>query len=139
MGAAVAPPRPSMAQVPSGGTIAEVRIEGTQRVEPETVRSYMQVQPGDPFDTNRIDKSLKSLFATGLFADVTLRRDGDALIVTVVENPIINRIAFEGNHKLSDDTLNQEIQLKPRTVYTRFSGNDFRTCRVVSEGALYES
>jgi outer membrane protein insertion porin family len=119
LGVATPPPRESLAQVPSGGTIAEIRIEGTQRVEPETVRSYMQVQPGDPFDSDRVDKSLKSLFATGLFADVTLRREGDALIVRVVENPIINRIAFEGNHKLSDETLTQEVQLKPRTVYTR--------------------
>jgi outer membrane protein insertion porin family len=111
--------RPAMAQIPSGGTIAEIRVEGTQRVEPETVRSYMLVQPGDPFDTDRIDRSLKSLFATGLFADVALRRDGDALIVRVVENPIINRIAFEGNHKLSDQTLDSEVQLKPRVVYTR--------------------
>jgi outer membrane protein insertion porin family len=118
-GAAILPSRQTMAQVPSGGTIAEIRIEGTQRVEPETVRSYMQVQPGDPFDADRIDQSLKSLFATGLFADVTLRREGNALIVRVVENPVINRIAFEGNHKLNEDTLNQEIQLKPRTVYTR--------------------
>jgi outer membrane protein insertion porin family len=116
---AVVPPRQSAAQVPSGGTIAEIRIEGTRRVDPGTVRSYLKVQPGDPFDADRIDKSLKSLFATGLFADVTLRRDGDALVVRVVENPVINRIAFEGNKKLSDDTLNQEIQLKPRTVYTR--------------------
>ena len=113
------PIRQAVAQVPSGGIISEIRIEGTQRVEPETVRSYMQVQPGDPFDADKIDKSLKSLFATGLFADVRLRREGNALIVSVVENPVINRIAFEGNHKLSDDTLNQEIQLKPRTVYTR--------------------
>ena len=116
---AVLPPGQSVAQVPPGGTIAEIRIEGTQRVEPETVRSYLKVQPGDAFDADLIDKSLKSLFATGLFADVNLRRDGDALIVKVVENPVINRIAFEGNSKLSDDTLNQEIQLKPRTVYTR--------------------
>jgi outer membrane protein insertion porin family len=113
------PIRQAAAQVPSGGIISEIRIEGTQRVEPETVRSYMQVQPGDPFDADKIDKSLKSLFATGLFADVRLRRDGNALIVSVVENPVINRISFEGNHKLSDETLNQEIQLKPRTVYTR--------------------
>jgi outer membrane protein insertion porin family len=118
-GVVAPPPRESLAQVPSGGTIAEIRIEGTQRVEPETVRSYMQVQPGDPFDSDRVDQSLKSLFATGLFADVTLRREGNALIVRVVENPIINRIAFEGNHKLSDETLTQEVQLKPRTVYTR--------------------
>ncbi|HEV2551513.1 MAG TPA: outer membrane protein assembly factor BamA [Stellaceae bacterium] len=119
LGVAAPPPRESFAQVPSGGTIAEIRIEGMQRVEPETVRSYMKVQPGDPFDSGRVDESLKSLFATGLFADVTLRREGDALVVRVVENPIINRIAFEGNHKLSDETLTQEVQLKPRTVYTR--------------------
>ncbi|HZB90219.1 MAG TPA: outer membrane protein assembly factor BamA [Stellaceae bacterium] len=116
---AVLPISRAVAQVPSGGIISEVRIEGAQRVEPETVRSYMQVQPGDPFDADKIDKSLKSLFATGLFADVTLRREGNALIVRVVENPVINRIAFEGNRKLSDETLNQEIQLKPRSVYSR--------------------
>ncbi len=109
----------SQAQIQSGGTIKEVRVEGTQRVEPETVRSYLVVQAGDPFDAARIDKSLKSLYATGLFADVTLRRDGDALVVRVVENPVINRISFEGNHKLSDDTLNSEIQLRSRVVYTR--------------------
>jgi len=119
VGTAALPMRPAIAQIPSGGTISEIRIEGTQRVEPETVRSYMLVQPGDPFDSDRIDRSLKSLFATGLFADVALRREGDVLIVRVVENPIINRIAFEGNHKLSDQTLDAEVQLKPRVVYTR--------------------
>ncbi|HEY0525401.1 MAG TPA: outer membrane protein assembly factor BamA [Stellaceae bacterium] len=101
------------------GIVREVRIEGTQRIEPETVRSYLLVQPGDPFDEGRIDRSLKALFATGLFADVSLRRDGDALVVRVVENPIINRIAFEGNRRLDDQALLNEIQLKPRVVYTR--------------------
>lgn len=98
-----------VAQIPSGGIIKEVRIEGTQRVEPETVKSYLLVQPGDPFDADRVDRSLKALFATGLFTDVTLRREGDALVVRVVENPVINRIAFEGNRKLSDQTLTDEI------------------------------
>ena len=65
------------------------------------------------------DRSLKALFATGLFADVKLSRDGNTLVVKVVENPIINRIAFEGNHKLDDKELNAEIQLRPRVVYTR--------------------
>ncbi len=110
---------PIKAQIPSGGTIQEIRIEGTQRVEPETVRSYLLVQPGDAFDTDRIDRSLKALYATGLFSDVTLRREGDALTVRVVENPVINRIAFEGNKRLSDQSLNDEIQLRPRIVYTR--------------------
>ncbi len=83
------------------------------------MRSYLLVQPGDGFDADRIDKSLKALFATGLFSDVTLRREGDSLIVRVVENPVINRIAFEGNKKLSDQSLTDEIQLRPRIVYTR--------------------
>ncbi len=103
----------------AGGTIQEIRIEGTQRVEPDTVRSYLQVQPGEPYDAQKLDASLKALFATGLFSDVTIRRDGDALVVHVVENPVINRIAFEGNSKLTDESLTDEIQLRPRLVYTR--------------------
>jgi outer membrane protein insertion porin family len=103
----------------TGGTIASVRIEGIQRIEPETVRSYLLVQTGDPWDAERIDRSLKALFATGLFADVKLVREGNVLVIRVVENPIINRIAFEGNSKLSDKDLNGEIQLRPRVVYTR--------------------
>jgi outer membrane protein insertion porin family len=103
----------------SGGTIEEIRVEGTQRIEPATVRSYMLVNPGQPFDAERLDRSLKSIFATGLFADVTLSREGNALIVRVVENPIINRIAFEGNDRLEDDELEAEIELRPRVVFTR--------------------
>ena len=110
---------PTSGGINAGDTIEEVRIEGTQRVEPETVRSYMQIGPGDKFESERLDQSLKSLFATGLFSDVTLRREGNALIVHVVENPVINRVAFEGNSKLSDETLNNEVQLKTRGVYTR--------------------
>jgi outer membrane protein insertion porin family len=116
----VAPvPAAAPAAVAPGGIVREVRIEGSQRVEPETIRSYLLIQPGDPFDTERIDRSLKALFATGLFADVAIRREGDGMIVRVVENPIINRIAFEGNRKLSDNQLTAEVQLKPRTVFTR--------------------
>ncbi len=100
------------------GTIADIRVEGSQRIEAATVRSYMLVQAGDSFDPDRIDRSLKTLYATGLFSDVRLERQGDTLIVHVVENPTINRIAFEGNRKLNDDTLRGEVQLKPRGVYT---------------------
>ena len=103
----------------SGGTIKEIRVEGTQRIEPETVRSYMRINPGDAFDAVRLDRSLKNIFSTGLFADVTLRREGDVLVVSVVENPIINRIAFEGNDRLDDDALRAEITLRPRLVFTR--------------------
>lgn len=108
-----------VAQVFSGGTIRDIRVEGVQRIEPSTVRSYLTVQPGQPFDPDRIDESLKALFNTGLFADVVLKRDGDTLVVAVVENPIINRIAFEGNRRIEKENLEKEIQLRPRVVYTR--------------------
>lgn len=102
-----------------GGIVREVRVEGTQRIEPATVQSYMVIQPGDRFDTENMDRSIKTLFATGLFADVWLRREGDALIVTVRENPIVNRVAFEGNRAIGDEVLRGEIQTRPRSVFTR--------------------
>lgn len=99
--------------------IESVRVEGNQRIEADTIRSYLTVHPGDPFDPRAIDESLKSLFATGLFADVTMSREGQTLVVRIVENPIVNRVAFEGNDALSEDTLKAEVQLQPRMVYTR--------------------
>ncbi len=76
--ACLADPARVLAQsITSGGTIAEIRIDGAQRIEPESVRSYMRVNEGDPFDPVRLNKSLKNIFSTGLFADVTLRREGD--------------------------------------------------------------
>ncbi|MGF1631115.1 MAG: outer membrane protein assembly factor BamA [Kiloniellaceae bacterium] len=113
-------PQSSAAQsILSGGRIGDIRIDGTQRIEAATVRSYMRVNPGDPFDPVRLDDSLKSLFATGLFADVRLEREGDTLVVVVAENPIVNRIAFEGNQRIDNETLQQEIELRPRVVFTR--------------------
>lgn len=102
-----------------GTIVSSVRVEGNQRIEPETVRSYMLIAPGDPYSPEIVDQSLKRLFATQLFADVTIRLDGSILIVSLVENPIINRIAFEGNDKQDDDELREELQLRPRVVYTR--------------------
>ena len=103
----------------TGDRIVEIQVVGSRRIEPATVLSYMQVAPGDTFDDRRLDESLKSLFGTGLFNDVTLRREGTALIVQVVENPIINRIAFEGNDRLDDEALDGEVSLRPRIVFTR--------------------
>jgi outer membrane protein insertion porin family len=101
-----------------GGVITAIRVEGNQRIEEGTIRSYMLVQPGSPFEPDTIDRSLKSLYATGLFADVNLTREGTTLVVRVRENPIVNRIAFEGNHKLTDENLRAELQLRPRAVFT---------------------
>ncbi len=99
--------------------VSQIVVQGNQRIEAETVRSYLQINPGDPFSPDLIDLSLQSLFQTGLFADVQITRSGNNLVVTVEENPIINRIAFEGNDELDDEALNKEVQLRPRTVFTR--------------------
>src|SRR3546814_9076994 len=79
----------------------------------------MAIKEGDVLDPDAVNQSLKTLFATGLFSDVTIRREGDTLVVRVVENPIINRIAFEGNKELSDEVLTPEVQLRPRIAFTR--------------------
>ncbi|KCZ53877.1 outer membrane protein assembly complex, YaeT protein [Hyphomonas chukchiensis] len=101
-----------------GGTIRSILVEGNQRIEARTVQSYLLVEPGDPFDPERIDLSLKTLFATNLFADVSIDRSGDDLLVRVVENPIINRVIFEGNKALKDDKFKEEIQAAPRGIFT---------------------
>jgi len=103
----------------SGGSIREIIIEGSHRIEQSTVRSYLLVREGDPFDPERIDRSLKSLFATGLFADISIDRQAQSLVIRLVENPIINRIAFEGNQRVEDEVLETEVQLRPRVVFTR--------------------
>ncbi|MEQ8333054.1 outer membrane protein assembly factor BamA [Nisaea sp.] len=99
--------------------VDEIEVVGTQRVDPETVRSYMSVKVGDSVDAAGLDRSLKALFGTGLFADVSLRPAGGRITVTVVENPVINRIAFEGNKRIKDEELEREVELQPRRVFTR--------------------
>lgn len=100
-------------------TIDAIEVRGTERIEAATVQSYLTVAPGDPYDEEAVDASLKNLFATGLFADVSVSRRDDTLIIDVKENPIINRIAFEGNRRLDNDKLEPEVRLRPRVVYTR--------------------
>ena len=100
-------------------TISQIEVEGTQRVEPQTVLSYLDLKVGDPMTRDSLNRALKRLFATGLFADVTLRQRGEALVVEVAENPVINEIAFEGNDRIEDAELLAEIQMRPRQVFTR--------------------
>src|ERR1051326_3640658 len=103
----------------TGSMVRDIRVRGTQRIEPGSVLSYMSIHVGDPYDEKVVDQSLKTLFATGLFADVKINWDGAVLTVNVVENPIINQIVFEGESKVSEKDLTKEVQLKPRTVFTR--------------------
>jgi outer membrane protein insertion porin family len=108
----------SVAQA-QGFVIREIRVVGNKRVEPETVRSYLRFSTGDAYDAGKVDQSVQALFATGLFSDVRIDREGTAAVVTVVENPVIHQVAFEGNREVEKDTLQSEVQLKPRSIYTR--------------------
>ena len=103
---------------PSGVAIRRVLVEGNQRIEPATIASYLQVGPGDTFDPERIDMSIKTLFATGLFSDVQIEQRGGDLVVVVSENPIINRVIFEGMSTLDEEDLEGEVQARPRSVFT---------------------
>ena len=107
------------AQVAQETPIARVLVTGNQRVETRTIQAYLLVAPGDAFDPERIDLSVKTLFATQLFADVLIERDGSDLLVRVVENPIINQVIFEGNKSIRKDKLEEETDAAPREVFTQ--------------------
>jgi outer membrane protein insertion porin family len=100
-------------------TVDSIQVEGNRRVELETIRSYFKPGPGGKLDQGRIDDGLKALIETGLFQDVRINQAGGRLVVTVVENPVIGRLAFEGNKKVKDDQLSAEIQSKPRGTLSR--------------------
>lgn len=99
--------------------VRQIEVNGAERVDPSTVLSYLDLEVGQELNRVSLDRALKSLFSTGLFADVSLDQRGETIIVNVVENPIINQIAFEGNDKIEDDELQAEVQLRPRQVFTR--------------------
>ncbi len=97
---------------------SQIVVEGNRRVEADTIRSYFK-STGGGLSAHQIDEGLKGLYATGLFQDIQIRQAGGRLIVTVVENPVINRIAFEGNSKAKDEQLLAEIQSKVRGTLSR--------------------
>lgn len=101
--------------------VSGIRVLGSERVEPTTVLTYLSLKHGDEVTQDALDNALKSLFATGLFADVQVSETGGVVTVQVTENPIINEVAFEGNTELEDEKLQGEIQARPRQVFTRSS------------------
>ena len=107
------------AQAQSGAIIEEIAISGNLRVDAETVLSYLPLSVGDEFDPAALDSALKALYATGLFSDVEISEEGARLVVVVQENPIINRIAFEGNDIIDDETLRTETLLRERATFNR--------------------
>src|SRR5947209_10652074 len=100
-------------------TASSIIVEGNRRVESDTIRSYFRVGPGERLDALKVDEGVKALFATGLFADVRPTFQGNRVIITVVENAVISRIQFEGNKRVKDEQLTQEIQSKPRGSLSR--------------------
>ena len=103
----------------NSGKIADIRVEGNQRVEARTIVSYLGLSTGSGFSQEEIDLGLKNLFATGFFADVKLLRAGNALVVRVVENPVISEVAFEGNSRVETSDLEKEVELKPRSIFSQ--------------------
>ncbi len=99
--------------------INQIVVRGNVRIEPSTIAAYLRLRRGEPFDLAKMDESLKTMIATGIFSDVRLYQDGNDLVVQVIENPIINRIIFEGNKKLDNEDLGEEVRLRPRQFYTR--------------------
>jgi len=113
-----APTAPAPVTV-NGGTIKSINVTGSQRLEPDTVRSYIQLRAGGPYTTESMDQAIRDLFETELFTDVQIRDDNGNLTVEVKENPVINRIILEGNKRLKEDKINKEIKLAPRQIFTR--------------------
>jgi outer membrane protein insertion porin family len=112
--AAMLVPSPVAAQ-----TVSSIQVEGNRRVEIETIRSYFKPGPGGRLDQAQIDDGLKALIETGLFQDVRISQSGGRVLVTVIENPVIGRVAFEGNKKVKDEQLSAEVQSKPRGTLSR--------------------
>ncbi len=100
--------------------VRDIKVEGLERVEPETVMSYIDIQRNKTVSQDRLDEALKQLYATGLFTDVVFNFKSDGLLtIKVVENPIINKRVFDGNNKVDDSILESEVQLAPRAIYSR--------------------
>ncbi|MEM8552555.1 MAG: outer membrane protein assembly factor BamA, partial [Pseudomonadota bacterium] len=98
---------------------SRISIEGNNRVDDSTVAAYLTIQPGASYGASDIDDSLEALFATGLFEDVTIVQRGSTLVVRVVENPVISRVSFEGNRRVSDEILTSTVQSRERSVFSR--------------------
>ncbi len=116
---ALVAPGAALAQAAQSSVVQRIVVQGNERIEQGTVMSYLPIQPGDTVDAARLDLALKTLARTDLFADVKIEMLSGDLIVKVVENPIINQVVFEGNSSLKEDKLKDEVQIRPRGIFTR--------------------
>ena len=107
------------AQVAYAQTVNSIVVQGNRRVESATIRAYFRPGPGGRLGPFEIDQGLKTLYATGLFQDIRVSQSGGRLVLTVIENPVINRVAFEGNRQVKDEQLKLEVQSKERGTLSR--------------------
>ncbi len=114
-----APPAAPQATAPQTGVVQRIVVQGNVRIEQATILSYLPIQAGDTVGPEQIDIAVKTLFKTDLFADVQIRLVNGDLVVRVAENPIINQVVFEGNNNLKDDKLQDEVQVRPRGIFTK--------------------
>ena len=117
--AQTAAPAPAAPAAVGGGVVSQIQVQGAERLEPDTVRSYIKLRPGQPYTRESLDQALKDLYATELFADVQIRDQVGTLVITVKENPVVNRIVLEGNKRLKEDKIRPEIRLAPRQIFSR--------------------
>ncbi len=104
---------------PQEGVVQRIIVTGNERIEQSTILSYLPLQAGDTANPAKIDLALKALFRTDLFADVKLNFLNGDLTIVVVENPIINKVVFEGNSGLKEDKLRDEVTIRPRGIFTK--------------------
>jgi outer membrane protein insertion porin family len=115
------PPAPAAAPTAPAAfdEIKSITVVGTQRLEGDTVRSYIRLRTGQLWTQVSADQALKDLYATELFADVAVRNNSGAVVIEVRENPVVNRIILEGNKRIKNDKIEPEIKLAPRQIYSR--------------------
>ncbi len=115
-------PEPALAPVVvpvQSEQIQSITVVGTQRLEADTVRSYIRLRTGQAWTQVSADQALKDLYATELFADVSIRNNAGAVVIEVRENPVVNRIILEGNKRIKNDKIEPEIKLAPRQIFSR--------------------
>ena len=112
-------PAPAAEAQPAATTIQSIAVTGNQRLEAQTILSYLRLRVGQTYDRAVLDQALKDLAATELFKDFQITDNNGALQIQVTENPVINRVILEGNKRLKEDKIRPEIKLAPRQIFTR--------------------
>ena len=117
--APVSSPTSAPVEAPASNTIRTISIEGAQRLEQQTILSYIRLRVGQTYTSAAADGALKDLGATELFSNFSIRNEAGNVIISVTENPVINRIVLEGNKRIKNDKIIPEIKLSARQIFTR--------------------